>query len=231
MNKIWKSIIFTGLLLTGITAACSSPLVSATQINTETSVPTAGLTETATPAATLTESAPPASATPEFAPFCEADTASTLPAAQCQIPIAKESSTFCTDKNPYNLILIDTGLTYEVLTKGFRCSDAGKKGDKQMITCTGQMAASFEINVCNPSCVVPTVQADVVQCPQDYHYNNVQGCCTQELQQINQNCTVLKFQTTSCVVDCGVFTRKPRCIKNSYACEWNDAERVCQLRK
>ena len=73
-----------------------------------------------------------ASPTPEFAPFCETGAQTASPLSQCQVPIVEESSTFCSDKAPYNLILMDEGLTYEVLTEGFVCSDAGMKNDKQI---------------------------------------------------------------------------------------------------
>jgi hypothetical protein len=231
MNKTFKSIIFTGSLLIISATACNLII---SQTSPVTPAPTANPTETATsaPTATSTESVPTASATPEFAPFCQPeDAASVSPSAQCRVPIAEESSTFCTDKDPYNLILFDKGLTYEVLTKGFRCSDAGIKGDKQMVTCTGQMAADFAINVCDPACVIPTVQAAITKCQQGYNYNAQQGCCTQEIQQLNPNCVAFKFKTTSCVVRCFEFRREAKCKRNSWACEWNEKEKVCELRK
>jgi len=226
MNKILKSTIFTSLLLIGVTTACNL------SVSQPEPTQTVNPTETAKPTATFTPAVPPASPTPEFAPFCEAGSASVLPPSQCQVPVAEESSIFCKDKNPYNLILLDRGLTYEVLTKGFRCTDAGIKNDKQMIACTGQiMASTYEINVCDPACVVPTVQAAVTKCPQDYHYNDVQGCCTQEIQQASQNCAVQKFRTTVCVMNCSGIIRKSNCLKNSSACVWNDEQKVCELRK
>jgi hypothetical protein len=231
MNKILKSIIFTGLLLGGITAACNLPFVSDSQTVAETPILTLTVSpaETVTPAPAFTESAPPASsATPEFAPFCDVNSA---PLPQCQLPVVKESSTFCARKDPYTLILMNKGLTYEVLTEGFKCSDAGVKNDKQMVTCTGQMAASFEINVCDPACVVPTVQAVVTQCQQGYNYNNLQGCCTNEIQLLNRNCMVFNFKTTSCVVDCSQFTTKKTCEKNSFACVWSEEDKGCVLRQ
>jgi hypothetical protein len=232
MNKMLRSITFTGLLLMGIASAC---YMTISQVTPTSSAPTAKPTETATsaPAATPTETAPAASATPEFAPFCQpADTASVSPASQqCQVPFAEESSTFCTKKDPYNLILINKGMTYEVLTEGFRCSDAGEKDDKQMITCTGQMAADFAINVCDPACVAPTVQAAITECPQGYNYTGQKGCCTQEPIQLNPNCTAFDFRTTSCAVRCFEFKKEAKCKRNSWACVWNDKDKICELRK
>jgi hypothetical protein len=228
MKKILRFILFTGLLLSILTAACN---LAVAEPVTATPALTASPTETATPAATATQSAPAVSPTPEFAPFCETGSASIAPPVQCQIPVAEESSAFCTDKKPYNLILINQGLTYEALTRGFRCSDAGTKGDKQMITCTGQMATSYEINVCDPACVVPNVQAAITQCPQDYNYNSVQGCCTREIQQLNQNCKVFKFTSSTCVANCSGIVRKSNCLKASSACQWNYEDNACEARK
>lgn len=231
MNKVFKSVLFTGFFLILSTTACNLII---SQTSPVTPLPPVSPTETATsaPTATPTESVPAASATPEFAPFCQsAEAASVSPSAQCKIPIAEQSSTFCAEKDPYNLILFDKGLTYQVLTKGFRCSDAGTKGDKQMVACTGQMAAEFAISVCDPNCVVPTVQAAVTQCPQGYNYNSQQGCCTQEIQQLNPGCAAFDFKTTSCVVRCFEFRREAKCKRNSWACEWNEKDKVCELRK
>ncbi len=226
MNRVSKSILFTGLFLIALTAACRIEVVAPTEIARPTPVPPTE-TSTAIPTATV----PPASPTPEFAPFCEAGDGNASSAMQCRPLAAEESSTFCSEKDPYNLILIDQGLTYELLTDGFRCTDAGLKGDKQMITCTGQYAAAFAINVCDPACVIPTVQAAVTKCPAGYNYNVYQGCCTQEIQQIDPNCMAFDFKTTSCVVRCFEFKKEAKCKKNSWACEWNDKERICELRK
>ncbi len=160
MNRILKSILFTGFILSVVTAACRIEVVTPTEAVLPTPIaPTE--TQTANPTATVLAASP----TPEFAPFCEAGASNASSSIQCELPVAEESSTFCERKDPYNLILIDKGMTYEVLTDGFRCTDAGLKGDKQMITCTGQFAAEFAINVCNPACVVPTVEAAVTGCP------------------------------------------------------------------
>jgi hypothetical protein len=230
MKKVLRRMIFSGLLLIFATTGCN---LSVSQPTTMPPLPTASATQmtASLPTATSTETLPVASPTSEFAPFCESISATASPLSQCQVPYVEESSTFCSDKAPYNLILMDKGLTYEVLTDGFTCSGAGVKNDKQMITCTGQMAANFAINVCSPSCVIPTVQATITQCPQGYNYNDLQGCCTQEPKQLNPNCTAFKFKTTTCVVDCFQFKKEAKCKSNSYACQWNVEDEVCELRK
>jgi hypothetical protein len=227
MNRILKTIIFTCLII----SACNLQFVPDSQPLPNTPAPTAGSTETVAPSATLTETAQPASATPEFAPMCTANYATASPAPQCQLPSATDSSAFCSEKDPYNLIFVSKGSTFKSLTTGFTCRDAGIKNDKQMVTCTGQMAAEYQVSICNPTCVVPTVQAAITQCPQDYNYNAVLGCCTQEIQQLQQSCVVLELKTTTCVVDCRQYSKKKTCDKNSNACVWDEQNEVCQLRR
>jgi hypothetical protein len=229
MKKILKLTIFTGLLVL-MTSACnlskSPPTVvppSPPAIATQTPMPL--------PTATSTEIVIVASPTSEFAPFCQSDSSSASALPQCQFPTANESSTFCSKKNPYNLILINDGMTYEVLTENFRCSDSGKKDGQQLLTCTGPMASTFEINVCDPACVVPTVQAENTKCPQDYNYNSFQGCCTKEIQMLNRNCMVYEFKTTTCLVDCSAYTTEALCGKNSYACLWYVKDDFCYARQ
>jgi hypothetical protein len=229
MSKILKSIIFTGLILVGITTACNLPFISAAQNDTETPVPTVSLTGTATPAATPTASAPPASATPEFAPFCETGTVKVSPPAQCQLPIAEESSVFCAEKKPYNLIITNEGATYHVLTEGFSCSYNGMKDGRQMVVCTGPAALPFGVVICDPACAIPTAQAGIAQCPQGYL--NVQGCCAQKIEQTQQDCVKLELRTIHCVMDCSVYASKTGCNKRPDACIWNNQTEQCMEKK
>jgi hypothetical protein len=228
MKKILKTIVFTWLALTVSITACN--LIALTPPSDAPTV-TASPIVSPSPIVTFTESVPTASATPEFAPFCVrgAEVASTVPA--CEAPSAEESSTYCSEKDPYSLILVGQGLTYEVLTDGFKCLDSGTKDGKQLIACTGPLASDFVLNVCDPSCVVPTVQAALKNCPTDYTYNSAQGCCTNEIQTLSQNCTTFKFRTTTCVIRCFEYKKEAKCKKNSWACVWNDKDKVCEVRK
>jgi hypothetical protein len=229
MNKIPKSTIFSSVLLIFITAGCTLPQMQPTVLPT--AVPSATQAATPLPTATLTEVVIAASPTSEFAPLCDANSASAAELPQCQFPIVEESSTFCSKKNPYNLILVSEGMTYEVLTENFNCTDSGKKDGRQLLTCTGPMASKFEVNVCDPTCVVPTVQVENKKCPQDYNYNTFQGCCTKEVQMLNRNCMVYEFKTTSCLVDCRAYTTEATCGKNYYACLWDVQNEFCYARK
>ena len=255
MGKSLYPKILTGLLLIGISMACRIQFTRIPQPETETSVstpgpketetsiptaslsetktlvPTAYPSETATPVPALTEFFARATATPKFAPFCEPNPARVVTPTQCQIPIAEQSSVFCSSKVPYNLILINEGSTYETLNEDIKCSYAGRKDSKQMLTCTGPMALSFELKVCDPACAIPTFQAGITHCPQDYNYNDFLRCCELKPHPIDSNCVVLKLQTKSCVIDCSEFIEEATCNKNAYACVWDYENKVCLLRK
>ena len=227
MNRNPYLKIVIGLWLVGILGACNAQSTPVQQPEPEASTPTL----TSTPPPTATEVVASPTATPVYAPFCEPGAASDLPPAQCQLPMAEQSSVFCTKKTPYNLILINDGATYETLDRNFKCADAGMKDGRQMLTCTGPMATTFELRVCDPACAVPTLQADITLCPQDYFFNSLQGCCSQDPQPVAQNCELLKFEMTSCIIDCGEYTQKSACDNNAFACMWNDDEKICRMRQ
>lgn len=229
MSNFFKSIALTGMLLSVLTTSCN--LVVLTPTPDPTASPIASSTPAASPTAALATAVPVVSPTPEYAPFCNSSSVTAAPPVQCQLPVAEESSTFCIKKDPYNLILIDKGMTYEVLTDGFKCTDGGIQDGKQLLTCTGQYSAEFALNVCDPACAVPTVQPSLTTCPQGYNYNAFQGCCTQEAQQLSPNCQAYEFRTTSCVVRCFEFQKESKCKRNSWACTWNDKDKICELRR
>ena len=245
MSKTPYPRILAGLLLIGGLVACNLPFTLTPQpetetlvpptspMETETSIATASPSEIATLAPVPTEFVAPVPEAPKFAPFCEPSSANvfTPTPLQCQMPIAEQSSLFCSSKVPYNLILINAGSTYEISNEDVTCSDGGMKGGRQILTCTGPMASYFELRVCDLACAIPTFQAETTHCPQDYHFDEFLQCCGQGPQPIDQNCVVLKLQTKSCVVDCRAFTDETDCGHNADACEWDSEKSVCQLRR
>ncbi len=226
MKRHLFSVILAGATLIGLLAACNLPVAPSQQPITETPLPTASLTAT-----TTIPVAPTASPTPEFAPFCAPDSVSVPTPAGCQLPIAREGDSFCTRKVPYNLVFMNPGSTYETLSESFWCSDAGIQDGRQMITCTGPMATSYEVRICDPACIVPTTAAGSPLCPSGYILDSLLECCAPEAQITQPNCVTLELKTKSCVVNCGVFKKKSDCNANSYACIWNESTDTCQLRK
>lgn len=227
-----------------------TPLGTASLTETSTPIPTA--TETATPVPptatetvalvfpTLTKtpfptatgisafSSPTSTATPQFAPFCDSDT---VRQSQCHYPLAEQSSAFCENKSPYNLIALNDRATYQLLHEHVQCSEAGVINGQRMITCTGPMAYYFELQVCDSACSSLSIDPGALQCPLGYNYNNLQDCCTKETQEVNGGCVVLKLRTISCSIDCGQFTSSTTCTDYGYACRWNYENSTCQLRK
>jgi hypothetical protein len=251
MKKTLYPIVPISLFLVGMIVACYLPTVTVQWSKTETPTPTstASPTETSTPVPTATSTftpvpatetliptatgisafiPPTSTATPQFAPFCESDTARQ---SQCQFPIAKQSSAFCEDKSPYNLIVLNDRATYQLLHEHIQCSEAGVINGQRMISCTGPMAYYFELQVCDSACSSLKIETGSLRCPVGYDYNNLQGCCTKETQEVNGGCVVLKLRTKSCAIDCGQFTSSKTCTDYGYACRWNYENSTCQLRK
>ena len=244
MRKTLYTRILTGLLLISISMACR--VLSFTQIlqsETETPppVPTSSPTKTKTPLPTPNPTntkiptptqvivlAPP---TPKFAPFCQPSSASIATPLQCQVPIAEQSSSFCQDKSPYNLVLINPGSSFEISNEDIQCTEAGMKNGKLLFTCTGPMAIPFEIKVCDSSCTIQPFQASVANCPEGLNYNEQLSCCEREPVPIDGNCVVLNLQTRSCVFNCSDFTDQKTCEKNAYACNWDAEFNICYQRK
>lgn len=230
MKKTPYRIVLISLFLIGVITACNMPSTLTDQTATETPTSIAQTTKAATPVPSATITVITATPSPEFAPNCKPGTVSASLPVGCQLPVAEQGSAFCTKKTPYNLILMNEGATHEVWSEHIRCSDAGMKDGRQMLTCTGPLAKSFEVRVCDPGCAVPMVQAEITKCPQDYTYNPFQGCCSQEPLPIDQSCVLLKLKTKSCAIDCGQYAKKSECSNNGYACKWDDTNKVCLLR-
>lgn len=212
---------------TFILAACNLPVAQSQQSTKET--PTTMASPTAT--AVVVTDTPSASPTPDMVPFCAPDAVSVPTPAGCSLPIAREGDAFCNKKIPYNLVFMNPGSTYETLSEGFRCSNEGLQNGKQVISCTGPMAASYEVRICDPACIVPTAGSESALCPPGYTLDSALECCAPQTQITQANCVTLKLKTKSCVVNCAIYKKKSDCNANSYACIWNESTDTCQLRK
>jgi hypothetical protein len=249
MKKSLYPILLISLVIVGMILACNLPTVTVQWSETETPTPTltATPTNTSTPVPTATSTLTPipptkkpfstatgggtlmrATATPQIAPFCEDEA---VIQSRCQYPIANQSSTFCIKKSPYNLIALNERATYQLLNDYVQCEEAGIVDGQRMITCTGPMAYYFELEVCDSFCSSLSIETGSTKCPLGYNYNNLQDCCTQETQEVNQGCTVLKLRTQSCTIDCNQFTSRSSCEDYGYACRWNDEDNECYLRR
>ncbi len=224
-------------------APASSPTLTETLKPTSTSTPTLiSATDTLVPPpfiisatdtplfATLTSIPTLAvSSTPQMAPFC--DDTEVVGQSSCGYPIAQQSGAFCVKKSPYNLIALNDSATYQLLHDHVQCKEAGVQDGQRNVICTGPMAYYFELRVCDSACTSLRIEPDLDRCPFGYAYNNLQKCCTNEIQELAQGCTVLKLRTINCEIDCGQFTKSSTCTAYGYACRWNYENDTCQLRK
>ena len=248
MKKIPFAVLPFSLILVGIVLACNflipqkpfeqtptpsvtlqSPTPTETLTPTPTSTPTSiPPTDTSVPTRTSIPTLVTYS-TPVMAPFC--DDAEVVAQSACEYPIARQSGAFCINKSPYNLIALSDRATYELLHEHVQCEEAGVKDGQRNVICTGPMAYYFELRVCDSACTSLRVEPDLDRCPFGYAYNNLQNCCTKEIQEVAQGCTVLKLRTKSCTIDCGQFKTSKTCTDYGYACRWNYEISACQLRK
>lgn len=180
------------------------------------------------PAGTLTVTLPPPSETPTLippstesaistmtrqAPFCVWDMTPTPDADQCALPKGEARSRFCSKKVPYTLVALSAGNTYQVISPGIVCTDAGIKNGSQLLTCTGP-PVTFAMRVCNPACALDLSTATPAAaglCPPGFNYLADRSCC-QAASTDQAGCVTLRFDIGTCGgVACGK-------IKNSAAC-------------
>jgi len=128
-------------------------------------------------------------------------------------------------------VVINAGSTYEVLNEEVTCTEAGDKDGRQLLTCTGPMAFSFDLRVCDPACAVPTFPVSTTRCIQGYSFNETLNCCEQAPQPVDQNCVTLKLKVKTCIVACNEFDTEKTCDKNAYACVWDAWNGVCLLKR
>jgi serine/threonine protein kinase len=132
-----------------------------------------------------------ATATP-FAPFCPAEVV-----PQIAVPVVKETNKTCTKKSPYTTIAIPQGSTFEPLSQGFSCANAGIVNGKLLISCTGKQLFSFNLKVCNPPLNTPTPAPNTGKCPQGANYDATNQCCM-DLSAKDAACTIFRVDLRAC---------------------------------
>ncbi len=147
-----------------------------------TSSPTQQSTATVIPA---TESIPSPSAIP-FAPNCSSVTIIPTPAI-------RELDKTCVEKNPYTLLSIPEGTTFQSLDPDFFCKIENTRNGKSALSCTGKPAFSFDLKICTPS----NFSTDIIKCPQASVFDSVNQCCTAAPPQ-DAGCTIIELDIRSC---------------------------------
>jgi len=91
------------------------------------------------------------------APQASEDQAPACQSASCSAPAVKDtvaSDRYCVDKNPYQNILIDDGVTFEALDPAnLTCADNGTIVDgKHVVECHGTPAWKTQLKFTNTAC-------------------------------------------------------------------------------
>jgi hypothetical protein len=114
--------------------------------------------------------------TQPLAPACQA-------AASCVAPAVTDtaaSDRYCVEKIPYQNILIDDGVTFEVLDPtNLTCVDNGTIVDgKHVVECHGTAAWATQVKFTNTACGgSANLTTGAGQCQEGLGYDAVQNCC------------------------------------------------------
>jgi hypothetical protein len=119
--------------------------------------------------------AAPASPAQSLAPACQAATSCAAPAVVDTVA----SDRYCVEKVPYQNILIDDGVSFEVLNPDkLTCVDNGTKVDgKHVVECHGTENWSSQVRFTNTACGGAALQAGTGQCQEGFGYDAAQSCC------------------------------------------------------
>jgi serine/threonine protein kinase len=161
------------------TATSLPPTFTAAPTNT----PVKAVTSTLAPIATEAIASP--SSIP-FAPSCSSTMTILTPAI-------KELDKTCVEKNPYTLLSISEGATFQSLNPAFSCKIENTHNGKSAMSCTGTPAFSFDLKICTP----PTFSVDLNKCAQDSVFDSVNQCCMAAPTE-GAGCTIFKVDIRSC---------------------------------
>jgi hypothetical protein len=117
----------------------------------------------------------PAAAVQTFAPACQAAASCTAPAVTDTIAADR----YCVDKVPYQNILVDEGVTFQVLEPDkLTCNDNGTIVDgKHVVECYGTENWASQVKFMNTACGNAGLQVGTGQCQEGQGYDAAQNCC------------------------------------------------------
>ena len=155
-------------------SACGGSAAPATQAAVQ--QPPA-VVDTAPSQAVVVEVVPtqPLATVQSFAPACQA-------AASCAAPALKDTvaaERYCVEKIPYENILIDEGVTFEVLDPSkLTCVDNGTMVDgKHVIECHGTESWASQVKFTNTACSANSLTTGTGQCQEGLGYDAANNCC------------------------------------------------------
>jgi len=133
---------------------------------------------------------------PPFAPFCESTSSG------CDAPtVTMLDNSYCVEKVPYAIMSVPAGTTYETFDLDFQCRDQMHSDGTMRVTChsiTGKELWSYDLQVCNSACSVPTLQTGSDQCPEGYGFDRTNQCCAAPAPASNDGCTIYKVDLGAC---------------------------------
>lgn len=152
-------------------SACGGSAAPATQA----AQPPAEISPTEVPPVEAAAPTQPLATVQSFAPACQA-------AASCSAPAVKDtaaSDRYCVEKIPYQNILVDNGVTFEVLDPtNLTCVDNGTLVEgKHVVECHGTEAWSTQVKFTNTACGGSALTTGASQCQAGLGYDAAQNCC------------------------------------------------------
>ncbi|CAG0956629.1 eukaryotic-like serine/threonine-protein kinase [Anaerolineales bacterium] len=145
-----------------------APQVEPAPIPTLTTIPTKIPTQA--PTATLEPAPIPVTEAPSAIPFAPACAAG----VKIPTPVIRLVDKICVDKNPYTVLSIPEGATFEPLDSKLSCRLERTSNGKSTISCGGPQLYSYNLKVCVP----PVVDsADAGKCDQGLTFDSANQCC------------------------------------------------------
>ena len=171
MKKTKTILLAMTVLLALWVSACGGSAAPATQAT----VPP--VVEVVPTQAIVVEAAPvePLATVQTFAPACQV-------AASCAAPAVKDTvaaERYCVEKVPYENILVDEGVIFEVLDPSkLTCVDNGTMVDgKHVVECHGTESWASQVKFTNTACSANSLATGTGQCQEGLGYDAANNCC------------------------------------------------------
>lgn len=115
-----------------------------------------------------------------IAPFCQTNSyipTGSASSSTCQSPEAVVKGNYCAGGSGFTTVNIPQGATYQVNTKGYKCTEAVVDGQRRL-TCSGPNNSSGEVAVCNAACSgSPNQTGASAVCDPGYTLDASTGAC------------------------------------------------------
>ncbi len=117
---------------------------------------------------------------PAYAPMCQASSyvpSAVVSSGECQVPDVNVGASYCEFNRPFTTVDLAPGATYEVVTDGYKCTEAVIDGQRRL-SCSGPDGTTGEVTVCNSACSnQPDVTGASQVCDPAYNLDASTGAC------------------------------------------------------